>query len=97
MKTIAPIEGIARDMLNLCKFVVTGASALAFASTALAQGARIPVVAAENFYGDVVHQLGGDHVDVTSILSNPNQDPHAPVRSQPEDGTCASAREPRRL
>jgi len=76
MKTIDPIEGIARHVLNLSKFVVTGAAALAFASTALAQGARIPVVAAENFYGDVVHQLGGDHVDVTSILSNPNQDPH---------------------
>jgi len=76
MKTIDPIEGVARHMLNLAKFVLTGAAALAFASTALAQGARIPVVAAENFYGDVVHQLGGDHVDVTSILSNPNQDPH---------------------
>ncbi|MBE3557956.1 MAG: zinc ABC transporter substrate-binding protein [Ktedonobacteraceae bacterium] len=34
------------------------------------------VVAAENFYGDIVKQLGGDHVSVTSILSNPNIDPH---------------------
>lgn len=36
----------------------------------------IKVVAAENFYGDVVKQLGGNHVDVTSILSDPNVDPH---------------------
>ena len=36
----------------------------------------IRVVAAENFYGDVVKQLGGTHVVVTSILSNPNVDPH---------------------
>ena len=36
----------------------------------------IQVVAAENFYGDVVKQLGGRHVAVTSILSNPNVDPH---------------------
>jgi len=36
----------------------------------------IQVVAAENFYGDVVKQLGGDHVSVTSILSDPNVDPH---------------------
>ena len=36
----------------------------------------INVVAAENFYGDIVKQLGGSHVDVTSILSDPNVDPH---------------------
>lgn len=36
----------------------------------------IPVVAAENFYGDVAQQIGGADVHVTSILSNPNQDPH---------------------
>ena len=33
-------------------------------------------MAAENFYGDIVKQLGGEHVSVTSILSNPNVDPH---------------------
>ena len=36
----------------------------------------IPVVAAENFYGDVAGQIGGAHVAVTSVLSNPDQDPH---------------------
>ena len=36
----------------------------------------ISVVAAENFYGDVAQQLGGKHVSVTSILSDPNIDPH---------------------
>jgi zinc/manganese transport system substrate-binding protein len=39
------------------------------------QGA-VPIVAAENFYGDVARQLGGDNVQVTSILTNPDQDPH---------------------
>jgi zinc/manganese transport system substrate-binding protein len=37
---------------------------------------KVQVVAAENFYGDIVKQLGGEHVSVTSILSNPNVDPH---------------------
>ncbi len=37
---------------------------------------RIAIVAAENFYGDVASQIGGDTVAVTSILSNPDQDPH---------------------
>jgi len=36
----------------------------------------ISVVAAENFYGDIAKQLGGSHVLVTSILSDPNIDPH---------------------
>lgn len=36
----------------------------------------ITVVAAENFYGDLATQIGGDHVKVTSILSNPEADPH---------------------
>jgi zinc/manganese transport system substrate-binding protein len=33
-------------------------------------------VAAENFYGNLASQLGGSHVAVTSILSDPNVDPH---------------------
>jgi ABC-type Zn uptake system ZnuABC Zn-binding protein ZnuA len=34
------------------------------------------VVAAENFYGDIARQIGGDRVSVTSIMSDPNIDPH---------------------
>jgi zinc/manganese transport system substrate-binding protein len=55
---------------------VPALTAFAVGQAAHAQDAKIPVVAAENFYGDVVQQLGGDRVDVTSILSNPDQDPH---------------------
>ncbi len=36
----------------------------------------ITVVAAENFYGEVAETIGGPEVTVTSILSNPNQNPH---------------------
>ena len=43
---------------------------------AQAAGAPIPIVAAENFYGDVARQIGGPDVTVHSILSNPDQDPH---------------------
>lgn len=38
--------------------------------------APLVVVAAENFYGDLAAQLGGPNVAVTSILSNPDEDPH---------------------
>jgi zinc/manganese transport system substrate-binding protein len=43
---------------------------------ALAAEDQIAVVAAENFYGDITRQVGGDRVAVVSIMSNPAQDPH---------------------
>ena len=39
-------------------------------------GSGLDVVAAENVYGDIAQQIGGAHVAVTSILSDPNADPH---------------------
>jgi zinc/manganese transport system substrate-binding protein len=44
-------------------------------STRAADG-KLSVVAAENFYGDVARQIGGDDVAVASVMSNPDQDPH---------------------
>jgi zinc/manganese transport system substrate-binding protein len=41
-----------------------------------ASAASLKIVAAENFYGGVAQQIAGDDAQVTSILSNPNQDPH---------------------
>lgn len=38
--------------------------------------AAVRIVAAENVYGNIVQQIGGDQVVVTSILKDPNQDPH---------------------
>jgi zinc/manganese transport system substrate-binding protein len=36
----------------------------------------IDVVAGENFWGNIISQVGGSHVHVTSIISDPNVDPH---------------------
>ena len=47
----------------------------AAASTSAADS-PIAVVAAENFYGDVAKQIGGDQVTVVSLMNNPDQDPH---------------------
>ena len=44
----------------------------------------ITVVAAENFWGSLVSQLGGTKVNVTSIVSDPNIDPHE-YASNPAD------------
>jgi zinc/manganese transport system substrate-binding protein len=40
-------------------------------------GAVIQVFAAENFWGSIAGQIGGTHVHVVSIITNPNTDPHA--------------------
>ena len=36
----------------------------------------IEVVAAENFWGSIASQIGGSHVHVVSIITNPDTDPH---------------------
>lgn len=41
-----------------------------------ADAAAIRVVAAENVYGGIAGAIGGDRVEVVSILDNPAQDPH---------------------
>ena len=50
---------------------------------------QLRVVAAENFYGNIAQQLGGEHVSVTSILSNPNIDPHE-YESNVQNGVAVS-------
>jgi zinc/manganese transport system substrate-binding protein len=37
---------------------------------------RLPVVSSTNVYGDIARQIGGSHVEVTSVLTDPNADPH---------------------
>jgi zinc/manganese transport system substrate-binding protein len=51
-------------------------TAVAVVTPAHAAESTIALVAAENFYADVARQIGGDRVTATSILSNPDQDPH---------------------
>ena len=36
----------------------------------------LQVIAGENFWGSIASQLGGSHVSVTSIVTNPSTDPH---------------------
>ncbi|MSO66847.1 MAG: cation ABC transporter substrate-binding protein [Pseudolabrys sp.] len=50
--------------------------ALACGQPARAADDKLAVVAAENFYGDIARQIGGDRVTVVSIMNNPEQDPH---------------------
>jgi zinc/manganese transport system substrate-binding protein len=49
----------------------------------------IQIVAAENFWGSLVSQIGGTHVHVVSIVSDPNADPHE-YESNTEDARAVA-------
>jgi zinc/manganese transport system substrate-binding protein len=50
------------------------------------------VVAAENVWGSIAAQLGGDHVQVTSVIDNPDTDPHAYEPTPADARRVAAAR-----
>ncbi|HEY0223335.1 MAG TPA: zinc ABC transporter substrate-binding protein [Pseudolabrys sp.] len=58
----------------LLAVLITFAPVVQFPASA-ADG-KLAVVAAENFYGDIARQIGGNRIDVVSIMNNPDQDPH---------------------
>jgi len=63
--------------MRLATFVAAAAAAMVFVWPVTVRAAEpIGIVAAENFYGDLATEIGGARVKVTSILSNPDQDPH---------------------
>src|SRR5579885_1843512 len=53
-------------------------------------GAKLQVVAAENFWGSIASQLGGDKVQVTSIITSPDSDPHD-YEPTPQDGRAIAS------
>jgi zinc/manganese transport system substrate-binding protein len=57
-------------------YAVSTNSGPAPAPAATSGGKVLQVVAAENFWGSIVSQIGGSHVQVLSIVSDPNADPH---------------------
>ncbi len=79
--SLAAVRRLAR--LTLGGLAVAGLMSAAACSTQGADSSTnaggtttIQVVAAENFWGSIASQLGGDHVKVTNIISNPDADPH---------------------
>ena len=57
-------------------------------ATASSDSGRLMVVAAENFWGSIAAQLGGNKVDVLSIITNPATDPHS-YQPNTSDGRLA--------
>ena len=68
--------------------VVGGSACRAAGSTA---GGGLQVVAAENFWGSIASQLGGNRVHVTSIVTSPATDPHSYEPTAADARTLAGA------
>jgi len=77
-----------RLFLPILLVFLSACSSIPAAAPQSASG-KVLVVAAENFYGDIASQLGGQHVSVTSILSDPNIDPHE-YESNVKNGVAVS-------
>ncbi len=60
-------------------------------SSSAGGGTKINVVAAENFWGSIAAQLGGSKVTETSIITNPDTDPHSYEPTAADARTIASA------
>jgi zinc/manganese transport system substrate-binding protein len=65
-----------KTVAGLAAVLALAALTLSPVPAARAADGKIAVVAAENFYGDIARQIGGDRVTVVSIMNNPDQDPH---------------------
>jgi len=70
-------RGFTTAALAIIAGMMAAACSSTTASTAAASGDAIAAVGAENEYANVISQIGGKYVRVTSIESNPNTDPHS--------------------
>jgi len=61
-------------------------------SSSASSAGKLQVAAAENFWGSIAAQLGGEKVAVTSVIVNPNTDPHSYEPTAADGVTFASSR-----
>jgi zinc/manganese transport system substrate-binding protein len=62
------------------------------AAASAADSHVVRVVASTDVYGDIAGQIGGDRVRVTSIIDDPNQDPHSYEASPQNQVALSKAR-----
>ena len=71
--------------------LVVGLALSGCAAQSAGSEGKIVAVGAENQYTSVIAQIGGHYVDATSVMSNPNTDPHSFEASAQLAGTISSA------
>ncbi|MGB7796959.1 MAG: zinc ABC transporter substrate-binding protein [Pseudonocardiaceae bacterium] len=78
-RALAPVGSAAAAAVTLAGLLAGCATGTPTGSGPAGQSsgsAKIAVVAAENFWGSVAAQVGGEHVAVRSIVASPSTDPH---------------------
>ena len=73
--TNPPARQAAALAMGALALLMSGCSTAGQASSSGGSGV-ISAIGAENAYADVLNQIGGQYVHVSSILNNPNTDPH---------------------
>jgi zinc/manganese transport system substrate-binding protein len=84
--------GLPLVLLGLTAALLAGCGASASPSTGSSAGGKLRVAAAENFWGSIAAQLGGGKVAVSSIIVNPNTDPHSYEPTASDGVTIARSR-----
>jgi zinc/manganese transport system substrate-binding protein len=69
--------------------VALAAMAVMVAPSAKAASNKVSVVAAEDFWGSIARQLGGEHAEVSSVIADPDTDPHD-YEAKPSDGAAVA-------
>ncbi|MDH6129215.1 zinc ABC transporter substrate-binding protein [Kitasatospora sp. GP82] len=85
----AAVAGLAAT--SACSTASNASSASSGSSAASGGSKTIQVVAAENFWGSIATQLGGSHAKVTSIITDPDTDPHSYEPTAADGRTIAGA------
>ena len=69
-------SGLVSGAMLLGLALLASACSASAASTTPGSSAAIVAVGAENEYANVIQQIGGQYVQASAIMSNPNTDPH---------------------
>ena len=75
----------------MCLVLLFTAACQSKNSSSTATSGVVQVVAAENFWGSIAAQVGGSHVKVVSIITDPNADPHSYEPTSQDARTVADA------
>ena len=91
---LLPTAGLAALLAVCVALLVASLSGCGEATGGSAAGAadKLQVVASENFWGSIAAQLGGAKVQVRSIITNPDTDPHSYDPTAQDARTMAGAR-----
>ena len=83
---------VAGAAVGLAAFALVVVAAGCGSGSAAATGSPVAVVAGENVWGGIAAQIGGARVRVTSLISDPNADPHLFQANAADAGAMARAR-----